>query len=210
VALVDLDAALSADSSVTAGAVVAWALAATPSADSVFASPMLLATRAFASGVLADSVFSNPMLRRARPMAAPVVADSSSTDAAQMAFALAATPSADSLGSGFIGLARPIAATPSADSVFGPSFMNSTDGMLTFVLANSQVAADLTNIVPLAASLTAGSFLAGGPPDIYRLPPPNRPQPLPPTTTPPLRAVPSSPGPPSMGIGAARPRQRGL
>lgn len=211
-AAVDLDAALSADSSVSAAAALSWALAAAPTADSDFTPPMLLVTRAFGSLVLADSTFGPSMLSRARPLASPVVADSSSTDTAQMAYALNAAPLADSLSSGALSRARPLAAAPLADSVFGPSFMNSTDGLLSFVAADSQVVADITVVVPLAASVQANSALSSVAPDIYRLPPPNRPQPLPPPAVVPLRIVPNPPKEAEMSVGspAAPTRRQGL
>lgn len=191
---------------------MSWLLAAAPTADSDFTPPMLLATRAFGSLVLADSIFGPSLLSRARPLASPVVADSSSTNGAQMAYALNAAPLADSLGSGDMSRALPLAAAPLADSVFGPSFMNSTDGLLAFVTADSQVVADITVVVPLVASVLAGSALSGAAPDIYRLPPPNRPQPLPPPAVVPLRIVPSPPKEPEMSVGspAAPTRRQGL
>lgn len=208
-AAVDLDASLSADSSVTASAAVAWALASGVSANSTFSTPMLLATRAFGAGVVADSVCGPSMLQRARPIAAPVVADSSSSDSAKVAWALASAPSADSAGSGAMSRARPIAAAPVAGAVFAPAFMNSTDGLLAFAQGNSQVVADMFNSVPLAASLVVGAVLTAGAPDIHREPPPNKPQPLP-NPNRPLRIIPNNPGPPQLGIGSPPVRRRGL
>jgi len=210
VAAVDLDASVSADSLVSSEAAVSWALAAAAAADSVFAPPMLLATRAFSSSALADSVFTPPVLQRARPMAAPVVADSLSVDAVRMTYALASSPLGDSLGAGALSRARPLGASPLADTVFAPAMLNSTDGLLAFVIADTQVAADLKVVVPLAAGVTAGSAFAivSGQPDIYRMPLPNRPQPLPPPAVVPLRIVPNPPKEAEMSFGTARTTRR--
>ena len=181
-------------------------------ADSTFTPPLLQRARPFGSLTQADSLFGSALLQRARPFAAPVVADSQPAGAAWVAYALAANPEADSSGSGAANVAFALNAAPQADSGLGPALLNSTDGLLTFVIADSQSLADMIVGVPLAASLVSDSALASAAPDIYRLPPPNRPQPLPPPAVVPLRIVPNPAQEPQMSVGSppAPTRRQGL
>lgn len=207
-ALIDLDASLTADSAVTASAVMAYALGSSSVAGSVFTPPLMSMTKVFGSSAVADSVMAPAMLLRGRPMAAPIVADSSSSDAVGVNYAILASPVANSLGSGFIGVAKALGASAVGGSVFPPSFMLSTDGLFVYVVANSVVGANMTKVRPLAALVVAGSSFSLNTLDIFRLPRPNVPQAR--TKPPALRQVPNPPGDPKTGIATPVRRGRGL
>lgn len=141
---------------------------------------------------------------------AALVADSVATSALARSLAFGSSAVADS--SVTAPLARTLGLDGSlvADSAQPPSQMLSTDGMLSYVVADSAVTAVITNSRPIAAALAADSTATFGSLSVYRLPPPNVPQPLPRGPVP-LRIVPPPPVDPQLSISTTtRTTRRGL
>lgn len=189
-------------------------LAAEIAAESVFTDPVMLVTKVFNAPIVAGSTMDPVVLRRARPFASPIIANSSSTDAVDLDLALESESSADSQTISALSRARPLASSMAAGAVMPSSQLRSTDGMLTYAVADSDVTADMFKVRPLAAAIQVTSFLTvpGGQPEVFHTPKPNVPLPLPVPEFPPLRIVPNTPNPPEMGLStpSVSTRRRGL
>jgi hypothetical protein len=107
--------------------------------------------------------------------------------------------------------ARPLTAPVVADSVCAPPVLYRARPLGAPIVAGSVFVAPLVEIDVFQAMIQANSAFAIAGLDIYRLPKPNVPQPLPPNPNKALRIVPNNPGPPQLGIGTTTStRRRGL
>lgn len=143
---------------------------------------------------------------------AALLADSVVVAAANVSYVMAASVAADSVFSNSqLNRSVPLGSNAVSNSSAGPIPLLSTDGLSAFPTANSSVTADLKKQKALNASVFANSTMTGPRPDIYRLPKPNVPQPLPASPAFVLRSVPNPGRPADTSISTTPPaRRRGI